>query len=220
MSRIAIVADPSLFRDCLQEVIRNHENMELVGTANSVDQLDSLSSNLDVVLVDTTSTGALSTVCGVSAQCDGPAVVAYGVPDTEHHIIELLEAGATGCVLEGYSFSDLVEAIKSASRKEVYCKPRVAAALVSRLRKLASGHVSGQCGSTLTERELEIVELLDKGCSNKEIAHRLDIRTATVKNHVHNILEKLNVNRRGEAAALMHGRLSSPLKTHSHSQPR
>ncbi len=82
--------------------------------------------------------------------------------------------------------------------------------LSRRLSVLASERDHGAHGLSLTDREREIVELLDQGLSNKEIAQRLAIRLPTVKNHVHSILEKLNVHRRGEAAALMHGRLSSP----------
>ena len=69
---------------------------------------------------------------------------------------------------------------------------------------LAAEHSNDSLMACLTSRELRILELIEKGFSNKEIAHSLKIEIATVKNHVHNILQKLHVSRRGEAAALKH----------------
>jgi DNA-binding NarL/FixJ family response regulator len=213
MTSVEIVADRTLFRECLEKVLRGRTGIEVVATVGTIEHLDSLARDVDVVLVDYLSTAAQSTirrVCGVQG---GPPVVVYDVPETEHHIVECVEAGAAGIALNHDSLDDLVLAIEGALRHELYCKPRVAATLARRLRDVGAERGNGACGSTLTDRELEIVELLDKGLSNKEIARQLGIRTATVKNHVHNILSKLNVNRRGEAAAIMHGRLSSPVRT-------
>jgi len=81
------------------------------------------------------------------------------------------------------------------------CSPRVAGALLRRIAALATDGRSDRVPAHLTNREREIMGLIDEGLSNKEIAKRLRIEVATVKNHVHNILEKLQVHRRGEAAA-------------------
>jgi DNA-binding NarL/FixJ family response regulator len=81
---------------------------------------------------------------------------------------------------------------------------------VRRLHTLASQRTSGPVSAGLTNREREILVLVDQGSSNKEIARRLGIEVATVKNHVHNILEKLRVRRRAEAAAKVAGRLRRP----------
>lgn len=211
MTCVGIVADHSLYRDCLEQVLRSRTDIELVAAAGTTEPLDSLVREVAVVLVDHASTAARSTVRHVSVMQDGPSAVVYGVPETEHHIVEYLEAGAAGIVLSCDTVDDLVAAIEGALRNELYCKPRVAGMLAKRLHDVAAERGIDVCGSTLTDRELDIVELLDKGLSNKEIARRLGIRTATVKNHVHSILAKLNVDRRGKAAALMHGRLASPV---------
>ncbi len=79
------------------------------------------------------------------------------------------------------------------------CTPRIAALLLRRVAEAAAPRSSGL--ERLTPRETEIVDLIEQGLSNKQIARRLSIELATVKNHVHNILEKLEVARRGEAVA-------------------
>jgi DNA-binding NarL/FixJ family response regulator len=81
------------------------------------------------------------------------------------------------------------------------CSPRLAATLLRRVAVLAADRAQPRVEARLTARELEIVELIDEGLSNKEIASRLCIEVPTVKNHVHNILEKLDVRGRAEAAA-------------------
>ena len=127
-------------------------------------------------------------------------VVALGVPEDESEVIACAEAGAAGLVtLEG-SLDDLEAMLESVGRGETLCSPRVAAALLRRVAALADDHAaSGH--ARLTAREREIVQLVDRGLSNKEIARELQIELTTVKNHVHNILDKLHVRRRADAAA-------------------
>src|SRR5881296_1366294 len=99
----------------------------------------------------------------------------------------------------------LVDMAMPESRGVAICSPRVAACLLRRVAALAAGHGGDLPRAQLTNREREIVRLIDNGLSNKEIARALGIEVATVKNHVHNILEKLQVHRRGEAAARVRG---------------
>jgi len=111
------------------------------------------------------------------------------------------EARIDGYVPHVRALVDVVATMASTARGELRCTPRVAAALLKRVRSLKVDVGPSQPSLHLTSREHEIAELLDGGMSNKEIAHRLGIEAATVKNHVHNIIEKLHVRRRGEAAA-------------------
>ena len=100
------------------------------------------------------------------------------------------------------SVAELVAAIESVARGESLCTPSVAAALMRRLASLARSWADADPIEPLTRREREILELIDEGLSNKQIAQRLRIELPTVKNHVHHILGKLGVHRRAEAAAL------------------
>jgi DNA-binding NarL/FixJ family response regulator len=126
-------------------------------------------------------------------------------PQSEQEIVETAEAGICGYIPPDASIEDLMEAIERASRGEMMCSPRVAGTLARRIATLASGRGPLATSASLTARETEVVELLEIGLSNKQIARRLSIRLATVKNHVHSILAKLNVKRRGEAVAALRG---------------
>src|SRR6266571_3842650 len=129
-------------------------------------------------------------------------VVALGVIEDYDDVLGCAEAGVPGYVPREASIDDIVGVIESVHRGEAICSPRVAASL---LAALAAGSVAGPLRAHLTDREREVVHLIDDGLSNKEIARELGIEVATVKNHVHNILEKVQVHRRGEAAAQVRG---------------
>jgi DNA-binding NarL/FixJ family response regulator len=115
-------------------------------------------------------------------------IVAIAVSDIEQEVVACAEAGVSGFV----------------SRNELVCSPRITALLFSRVASIRSERSHAPGNGALTRREHEIVSLMTQGLSNKEIA-RQRIQNATVKNHIHSILAKLHVRRRGEVAARMHG---------------
>jgi DNA-binding NarL/FixJ family response regulator len=126
-------------------------------------------------------------------------VVGIAVPDGEDDVIACAEAGLSGYVTRTDSIAATVEAIESVARGELVTTPRMAAALLQRVRNLATS-APAPGAVRLTPREREIADLLGDGHSNKAIAQRLHIEPTTVKNHVHNILAKLGVSRRADAA--------------------
>jgi DNA-binding NarL/FixJ family response regulator len=128
-------------------------------------------------------------------------VVALGVPEIDSEIIACAEAGISNYVTRQGSISELIRAIQDAVRGELRCPPKIAASLLQQVGSLSAERSPLEEPSRLTPREMEIVHLIDLGLSNKEIAAQLFIEVSTVKNHVHNLLDKLNVRRRGEAAA-------------------
>ena len=111
------------------------------------------------------------------------------------------EAGAAGYLLRSDPLVELVAVIGSVARGETRCSPRVAAALLRRVATLSHERRHQAEPTRLTAREREVLQLVDDGLSNKQIARRLSIELRTVKNHVHHILEKFQVHRRAEAAA-------------------
>ena len=161
----------------------------------------------DVVVVDTATPDGLSTVRALARRCPGVRIVALGVPEHEPELIACAEAGISGYVNRDGSIDDLIAAIDSVARGEMLCSPRIAAALVRRVAALAGERSPVGTEARLTRREIEVARLIDEGLSNKEIAQRLCIELPTVKNHVHHILGKLDVRRRGEAAARLRTRL-------------
>ncbi len=112
-------------------------------------------------------------------------------------ILEIIEAGANGYTVQGISAQELALTILNLKRGLVQCEPDVAARLFERLTYLHT--IQSVSGNHLTPREFEILSWIAKGYSNKQIASTLVIELRTVKHHVHNILDKLNVSRRFEA---------------------
>jgi two-component system, NarL family, nitrate/nitrite response regulator NarL len=132
------------------------------------------------------------------------AVVAFGVAeDDEDEVLACAEAGVVGIVERDATVEDLVATVKMAAAGSVRCSPRVTALVIRRIAHLASLRTPDGRPPNLTRREWEIASWIEKGLSNKEIASELGIETATVKNHVHSLLEKLQVQRRGDVSAVL-----------------
>jgi two-component system nitrate/nitrite response regulator NarL len=123
--------------------------------------------------------------------------------DRTDDVVAIVEAGVAGYVPKEASVADLVSTLECVSRGEMPCSPRVAAGLSRRIAELAPDLDSLQ-RTSLTVRERQVLALVADDLSNKEIAQRLCIEVTTVKNHVHNMLEKLQVPTRHDAVALVH----------------
>jgi DNA-binding NarL/FixJ family response regulator len=140
----------------------------------------------------------------------GTRIVAIAISD-DTDVLPYAEAGVCGYVSADASLNDLILVIHDAMKGEMRCSPRLAGSLLRRLWSLAPV-TSASPHTALTFREQEITALIGKGLSNKDIAVRLHIEVATVKNHVHHVLEKLQVHSRAEALArLRQGANESPV---------
>jgi two-component system, NarL family, nitrate/nitrite response regulator NarL len=201
--RVFVVSNVRLHRDGLAQALLRYSHIDVVGTAPAgVEVLDRVREACpDAVLLDNAIAGGLALVPAIRERAPSTKVVVFAVAEAEALVIACAEAGAAGYVPAEASVDDLVVTLESAVRGELMCSPRVAATLFNRLAALAATREQPHERPPLTGREIEIMLLIDQGLSNKEIGRRLSIETATVKNHVHNILEKLQVHRRGEAAA-------------------
>jgi DNA-binding NarL/FixJ family response regulator len=127
-------------------------------------------------------------------------VVALGVEECPDRIIGLAEAGARGYVPLDGDIDDVIRATVSATRGELHCPPHIAFAMWRRIGAPGAARPEPEPKVHLTRREQEVLALISLGASNQQIARELFIELRTVKNHVHNILSKLGVKRRGEAA--------------------
>lgn len=200
-----IVAATRLYRDGLAEALRRQGTLRVVGTAAEFDEALVMAQSFapHVILVDMPMPSGNRTIQALARELPEAKILALVSGDAE--LVASVEAGADGCVTRESSPEQVASAVERVADGEAICDPQMTAALFKRLRSLAAGRPD-DLGVPLTPREQEIVALIDEGFSNKQIAQRLCIEPSTVKNHVHNILEKLHVARRGEAAAVVRHR--------------
>jgi len=203
---VLIVTDIRLYREGLAHILRREHGVGVVATVSAAEALRAVAdSRPAVALVDMATDGALRTIRALALGAPELKIVALAVQEAEGEVIACAEAGISGLVSRDASLDDLVETISSVARGEMVCSPRVAASLLRRVRTLAAERAREPLDPHLTARETQILRLIEEGLSNKEIARRLCIEVATVKHHVHNLLEKLGVSRRGEAVARVRG---------------
>lgn len=135
-------------------------------------------------------------------------VLALGLSEeNQHDTLRYIEAGAAGYILKDSSLKELTEIIRLAQRGEARVSPRMTGVIMERLSSLARLFSTAERNMDgdvrLTSRELQVLQFISEGLTNPEIAARLVVEVGTVKNHVHRILEKLNVSSRQEAASYL-----------------
>jgi two-component system nitrate/nitrite response regulator NarL len=210
-TRVVILAEIRFYREGLALFFADRDDFEVIGTAEGAAAAAELAlkTAVDVTLVDVTAGSTPRVIRALKRTMPNVRVVALGVPEAEQEVIPLVEAGVTGLVSREDSLDELADAVNSAARGETRCSARVAAMLVRRVAVLSDQLPEAE-HFPLTKRQLEVVRLIDEGLPNKAIAQRLFIEVPTVKNHVHNILERLGVERREQAAPAVR-RLSTKL---------
>jgi DNA-binding NarL/FixJ family response regulator len=211
MIHVLIVHEIRLMCEMIAASLKSDPTIEVVGCATTLEEAQAIGPHCDVILVSGAlpNNGALA-VTEAFKSIPTVAVVVLGLPESEPAILPFIEAGAVGYVCRENSADELLETIRSVSVGEARVSPAVAAALIARMTELAdwvkqsNGSLGGsETRASLTERECQVLALVAEGFSNQEIAQRLTIELGTVKNHVHNILRKLNVTSREEAAACL-----------------
>jgi len=197
MIRVLIVADVRLYRDGLTQVLERRPGFLVVGSAPDAARALNEAENLapDVALLDMKMPGAALTVQLLADKLPTLRIVGLAVTESEEDVMACMKAGISGYVARDGSLEDLVATLERPGEL-----PKITFALATRVASLATVVVAAGL-SRLSCREREVVDLLDRGMSNKQIALKLNIEVTTVKQHVHSILEKLHVRTRGEAAA-------------------
>jgi two-component system nitrate/nitrite response regulator NarL len=204
-NRVFILSDVRLYREGLAWSLSQRAEVEMVGAAGpSAEALaEVVSSAPTAVLLDFAMPEVLNLSKTLNRLIPGVKVIAFAASEVDEELLACAEAGIVGFVTRDASVDDLVDAIRKALRGEVVCSARMTGLLFQRVAMLSEAtHVPFNM-RPLTRRECEIAELVNEGMSNKEIARSLRIASATVKNHVHNILEKLQVSRRDGVAAIL-----------------
>ena len=211
---VVIIDDHPLFRQGVVQTLSSAPDIEVIAEGGTAQDAVRLASEHvpDILLLDIDIPGGgLTAAQAVAARAPVTRIVMLTVSEEEEHLLTALRSGARAYVLKGVSGRDLIAIVRGVWAGEVYVTPALATSLLLEMtRPAAGGAASGSTGDRayaslleeLTEREHEILELVAGGLSNKEIGQQLHLTEKTVKHHMTNILQKLQVRNRVEAALL------------------
>ncbi len=201
---IYIVDDNRLLREGLASMLDEIPGFGVVGSAETGSEalkyIKEIQPDVAIVDIGLPDKDGLDVTQSLRETCPDVKVIILGMPDLTNEIMACIEAGASGYMLKEASFDTLVETIRAAHRGESFCSPQMANSLFSRVAELMGDIVPIEPDTVqLTPRELEIINQVALGKSNKEVATACFIEVQTVKNHIHNILDKLQLHNRLEA---------------------
>jgi two-component system, NarL family, nitrate/nitrite response regulator NarL len=200
--RTVLVDDHPLFREGVAATLSADPAFEVVGQGESAEGALRLCTSLlpDLLLLDLNMPGGgLNAARAVAGACPVTRIVMLTVSEDEADVLSALKAGARGFVLKGVSGRELRGILAAVAAGEVYVTPGLAASM---LRDMTSGKATSRPLDDLTPREHQILEGVASGLSNKEIARNLELTEKTVKHYMTNILQKLQVRNRVEAALI------------------
>ncbi|HET9234825.1 MAG TPA: response regulator transcription factor [Candidatus Eisenbacteria bacterium] len=203
---ILLIEDNRLFRMGLSALLKKHEGLKLLASAEQPDRVPKLGrwQHPDVILLDLGlgDRGSLQSVRGIRETYPEARLIVMGLIPIESEILGLVKEGVSGFVLKDASISDFVASIRAVAAGQKVFPPSLTESLLAQIVEHATQSGMVEIADVrMTVREREIVDLIAAGLSNKEIGKRLSIATDTVKSHVHNILEKLSLRSRVEVAA-------------------
>jgi DNA-binding NarL/FixJ family response regulator len=206
--RILLVDDQPLFRRALATLIGDQPHLSIVGEAenglNAVEMAHALKPDLIIMDVEMPVMNGVEATRRIRDELPDVKVVILTVSEADDHLFDAIRYGAHGYLLKDLRPEQLYELIRAVMRNETVLSPAIAGRLMREFRE-GPGHkhtvVAEDEGPVLTRREIQIMQLVSRGLSNKEIGGRLSITEGTVKNHVHNALEKLQLENRIQAAA-------------------
>ena len=198
--KVLIVDDHEVVRRGLRGFLELQDDLEVVGEAEdgaiAIERADSLAPDvvlMDLLMPNVDGLTAIAAIYGSHPEIDIVAVTSF---IEEEKVTAALEAGAAGYLLKDASADEVADAIRAAHAGEVHLDPQVAKVLAQRMRARRDEPVV----EALTAREMEVLQLVAKGAANKEIAAQLTITERTARTHVSNILGKLNLASRTQAA--------------------
>ena len=201
--KVLIVDDHEMVRDGLSVMMEREEDFTVVGEAqNGLEAVEKTKAlNPDVVLMDLRmpDMDGVEAMRQIRAVQDDVKFLVRTTYDSDEYIFDAIEAGAKGYLLKDTSREELFRAVRTVNRGESLIEPAVVSRLLDRLTELSHRAAHGPEHGALSEREVEVLQLMARGSANKQIASDLSITESTVKTHVANIFQKLEVSHRTEA---------------------
>lgn len=204
--KVLLVDDHALFRSGVATLLQRHEGFEVVGEARDGEEALAKAEELmpDVILMDIymPRCDGLQATRRIKESLPYTKIVILTASDEDHTLFEAIKSGAHGYLLKNIEPQDLFDMLRGVSRGEAPISRATAAKILDELAKRRDqSPESDRPQDRLTQREREVLVLLTRGATNKEIANDLCISENTVKNHLRNILEKLHLENRVQAAA-------------------
>jgi two-component system, NarL family, nitrate/nitrite response regulator NarL len=202
--RIVVVDDHPMFREGVINTLNGDPGLDVVGQGADAATAVRLTSDLlpDIVLLDISMPGSgIEAARQIGISCPVVKIIMVTVSEQDDDVIAALQAGASGYILKGVGGSELVAIIRTVQNGESYVSPDLAARLLANMRHTGNvDHPAHDPLSDLTLREEQVLKFVSRGLSNKEIGNKLGLREKTVKHYMTNILQKLQVRNRVEAA--------------------
>ena len=201
--RVAVVDDQELFRRGMTMLLGIEEGIEVVGEAsNGAEGVELVISTApDVVLLDVRmpKQSGIEACVAIKAAVPATKIIMLTVSDEEADLYEAVKSGASGYLLKDSSIEEVAQGIRVVADGQSLISPSMAAKLIDEFKTMSKPDRDTGPALKLTERELEVLRLVAKGLSNRDVATQLAISENNVKNHVRNILEKLQLHSRMEA---------------------
>lgn len=203
--RILIYSPVRLFGEGICAFLLSLQRCEAVWVEHDAGALEisAVEFGADVALFDVTSDEVLLVAQTMKALCPDVMTVAMAVPEAADDVIACADAGFAAYIPRNASAEEMLAIVDSALRGEMICAPRITRSLFDELFRRQDTNPPPDPDDCLTPREIETARMLARGLSNKEIARELQLSIATVKNHVHSVLQKLRVCSRAQVATLL-----------------
>ncbi|MGD8406843.1 MAG: response regulator transcription factor [Anaerolineales bacterium] len=208
-TKVMVVIESRFMGDIFTEILEDEMDISVTGYATTISQALNIvrDEDPDMALVSIHLPNALDLIRTLKEIAPAIKVLVLGLADDKNQVLRCVEGGAAGYILQDSSVHDLIESIRLAQRREARISTNVAAALFERVTKMSKyfGRIDERRfeENPLTGRETEVLDFVCQGFTNQEIASQMILEVGTVKNHVHNILKKLNVASREEAATYL-----------------
>jgi DNA-binding NarL/FixJ family response regulator len=201
--RVLVVDDQELFRRGLTMLLAVEPGIEVIGEAGDGVEGTALAESAapDVVLLDVRmpKRSGIEACLAIKESVPSAKIIMLTVSDEEADLYEAVKSGASGYLLKDSSIEEVAQAVRVVADGQSLISPSMAIKLIDEFKEMSKPEKTSGPGLRLTERELDVLRLVAQGHSNKEIAARLYISENTVKNHVRNMLEKLQLHSRMEA---------------------